>query len=53
MLRIVLRLQLYWDFRELCSVEQHDFTYFGIKSSRSQVFNVLSLSCDNLLVWKY
>lgn len=37
MLRIVLRLQLYWDFRELHTVEQHDFACFGIKSRRIQV----------------
>lgn len=37
MLRIVLGLQLYWDFRELYTVEQYDFAYFGIKSRRSQV----------------
>lgn len=49
MLRIALVLQLYWDFRQLCTAKQT-----GIKGRRRQVAdNVLTLSCDNLLVWQH
>lgn len=41
-LRIELHLQWHWDFRQLCTIEQPDFSYLGIKGRRRQVADLQS-----------